>query len=172
VLRAFARCTCLPCSFGTCSVQGLGLGLGLELGLLHYSALSASKTVFPQEKVQLYIAWKSRSHHMHAGLKPADLGPDSNDPRATPFRKRTRYSAKLSGSPRFCGRSFSVWTQFTVLTGKRSEHPRGLPLVTRMLASSEQEWEPMAFSSVDLCRKTRTVRSRIPCRLNLCCLQC
>jgi hypothetical protein len=29
---------------------------------------------------------------------------------------------------------FGVWTQFTVSTGKRSEHPRGMPLVTRLLA--------------------------------------
>jgi hypothetical protein len=28
--------------------------------------------------------------------------------------------------------TFSVWTQFTVPTGKRSGHPRGMPLVTRM----------------------------------------
>jgi hypothetical protein len=31
-------------------------------------------------------------------------------------------------------------------------------LVTRLLASSEQAWEPMASSSVNFCRKTRTVR--------------
>jgi hypothetical protein len=30
-------------------------------------------------------------------------------------------------------------------------------LVTRLLASSEQVWESMASSSVDFCRKTRTV---------------
>jgi hypothetical protein len=34
--------------------------------------------------------------------------------------------------------AFSVWTQFTVQTGKRSELPRGMPLVTRMFASSER----------------------------------
>ena len=28
--------------------------------------------------------------------------------------------------------SFSVWTEFTVATGKMREHPRGMPLVTRM----------------------------------------
>jgi hypothetical protein len=51
----------------------------------------------------------------------------------------------------------SVWTQFTVQTGKRSEPPRGMPLVTRMFASSEHAWDPMASSSVNSCRKTRTV---------------
>jgi hypothetical protein len=30
--------------------------------------------------------------------------------------------------------AFSVWTQFTVPAGKRSEHPRGMLLVTRMAA--------------------------------------
>jgi hypothetical protein len=30
--------------------------------------------------------------------------------------------------------TFSIWTQFTVSTGKRSEHPRGMPLVARLLA--------------------------------------
>jgi hypothetical protein len=34
--------------------------------------------------------------------------------------------------------------EFTVPTGKRSKHPRGLPLVARMFASSKQVWEPMA----------------------------
>jgi hypothetical protein len=29
-------------------------------------------------------------------------------------------------------RTFHVWTQFTVATGKRSERPRGMPLVIRM----------------------------------------
>jgi hypothetical protein len=59
-----------------------------------------------------------------------------------------------------CSRcAFSVWTQFTVQTGKRSELPRGMPLVTRLLASSELAWGPMASSSVNFCRKTRTVRS-------------
>jgi hypothetical protein len=50
-----------------------------------------------------------------------------------------------------------VWTQFTVSTGKRSGHPRGMPLVTRMFVSSEHAWDPMASSSVNFCRKTCTV---------------
>jgi hypothetical protein len=32
-----------------------------------------------------------------------------------------------------------------------------MALVTHLLASSEQAWEPMASSSVNFCRKTRTV---------------
>jgi hypothetical protein len=28
--------------------------------------------------------------------------------------------------------SFSVWMQLTVPTGKKSEHPRGMPLITRL----------------------------------------
>jgi hypothetical protein len=55
--------------------------------------------------------------------------------------------------------TFSVWTQFTVSTGKKSELPRGMPLVTRAFASSEHAWDPMASSSVNFCRKTRTVPS-------------
>jgi hypothetical protein len=54
--------------------------------------------------------------------------------------------------------AFGVWTQFTVQPGKRSELPRGVPLVTRMLASSEQACDPMASSSVNFCLKTSTVR--------------
>jgi hypothetical protein len=53
--------------------------------------------------------------------------------------------------------AFHVWTGFTVPTGKRSEHPRGMPLVTRTIASNEHEWEPMASSSANFCRK------RAPC---------
>jgi hypothetical protein len=49
--------------------------------------------------------------------------------------------------------AFSVWTQFTVCTGKRSGHPRGMPLVTHLFASSEQAWEPVASPSVNSCRK-------------------
>jgi hypothetical protein len=30
--------------------------------------------------------------------------------------------------------AFSVWTQFPVPTGKRSEHPRRMPMVTLMAA--------------------------------------
>jgi hypothetical protein len=56
-------------------------------------------------------------------------------------------------------KTFSVWTQFTVSTGKRSELPRGMPLVTRVFASSEHAWDPMASSSVNFCRKTGTVPS-------------
>jgi hypothetical protein len=54
--------------------------------------------------------------------------------------------------------AFSVWTQFTVSTGKKSELPRGMPMVTRVFASSEHAWDPMASSSVNFCRKTRTVQ--------------
>ena len=57
--------------------------------------------------------------------------------------------------------AFSVATQFTVSTGKRSELPRGMPLVTRVFASSEHAWDPMASSSVNFCRK------RAPCRAPL-----
>jgi hypothetical protein len=35
------------------------------------------------------------------------------------------------------GEAFSVWTEFTMYTGKSSGHPRGMSLVTRMFASSE-----------------------------------
>jgi hypothetical protein len=58
-------------------------------------------------------------------------------------------------NPRF---TFSVWAQFTVPTGKRSEYPRGMPLVTRVLASSEQAWEPMASLSVKFFRKRASYR--------------
>jgi hypothetical protein len=39
------------------------------------------------------------------------------------------------------GDASSVWAEFIVSTGKRGEHPRGMPLVTRLLASSEHAWE-------------------------------
>ena len=56
--------------------------------------------------------------------------------------------------------AFSVWTEFTVPTGKRSGHPRGMPLVARMqeLQAEEQRREPQWHSSSGkFCRKTRTV---------------
>jgi hypothetical protein len=42
---------------------------------------------------------------------------------------------------------FSVWTEFTVPIGKRGEHPRGKPLVTRTAALQaeqrrETQWHP------------------------------
>jgi hypothetical protein len=62
-----------------------------------------------------------------------------------------------------CGQSsFSVWMQFTVPTRKRSEHPRGMPLVTRMLVSSEQARVLIASASVIFCRKPSTVRQPQP----------
>jgi hypothetical protein len=44
--------------------------------------------------------------------------------------------------------AYSVWTQFKVPTGKRSEHPRGMPLLTRMAAIQaerrrEAQWHPL-----------------------------
>jgi hypothetical protein len=40
---------------------------------------------------------------------------------------------------------------------KSSGLPRGMPLVTRMFASSEHAWDQMASSSAKFCLKTRTV---------------
>jgi hypothetical protein len=45
-------------------------------------------------------------------------------------------------------------TQFTVPTGKMSEPPRGMLLVTRLLASNKQAWESMASSSAIFLSKT------------------
>jgi hypothetical protein len=47
-----------------------------------------------------------------------------------------------------------------VCTGKKSGHPRGMPLVTRMFASIEHAWDPMAFSSVNFCRKRAPYSNR------------
>jgi hypothetical protein len=69
-------------------------------------------------------------------------------------------STLAESTPGSCVTAFSVWTQCTVQTGKRSELPRGMPLVTRGFASSEHAWDPMASSSVNFCRKTRTVPQR------------
>jgi hypothetical protein len=41
------------------------------------------------------------------------------------FRVRARVAVRVVVA-------FSVRTKFTASTGKRSEHPRGMPLVTRM----------------------------------------
>jgi hypothetical protein len=42
-----------------------------------------------------------------------------------------------------------VSTEFMMATVRGSGLPRGMPLVTRVLASSEQLWEPMASSSLE-----------------------
>jgi hypothetical protein len=49
--------------------------------------------------------------------------------------------------------TFSIWTEFTVPTGKRSEHPREIALVTRMqeLQASRHENGILEWKS---CRKT------------------
>jgi hypothetical protein len=41
---------------------------------------------------------------------------------------------------------------------KHSGLPRGMPLGTRMFASKEHVWDPMASSRANVCSKTRTVR--------------
>jgi hypothetical protein len=43
--------------------------------------------------------------------------------------------------------------------GKSSGLLRGMPLVARMFATSEQAWYPMASSSANYCRKTSSVRN-------------
>jgi hypothetical protein len=50
--------------------------------------------------------------------------------------------------------AFSVWTEFTVPTGKRSGHPRGMALVTRMAALQaeqrrETQWHPRMQTSIE-----------------------
>jgi hypothetical protein len=47
-------------------------------------------------------------------------------------------------------------TSSNVRTVRGSEHPRGMLLGTRSLASSEQTWDPMTSSSAICCRKTST----------------
>jgi hypothetical protein len=49
-----------------------------------------------------------------------------------------------------------------VSTGKRSEHPRGIPLVTRMIALNEQAWEPNGILECNFPSKTRTVQPTQP----------
>jgi hypothetical protein len=39
-----------------------------------------------------------------------------------------------------------------------TELPRGMPLVTRMFASSEHAWDPMVSSSVKFCRIKSTAQ--------------
>jgi hypothetical protein len=53
--------------------------------------------------------------------------------------------------------AFSVWTEFTMVTVRGSVHPSAMSLVTRLFTSSEQACEPMASSTVNFRRKTRTV---------------
>jgi hypothetical protein len=108
------------------------------------------------------------------GLAPPSPLPDPTQGR-TPLRTRTLPTAcniaksckemcvisewtHNQNMPSDHGCAFRVWTEFTASTGKRCELPRGMPLVTRVFASSEHAWDPMASSSVNFCRKTRTVR--------------
>jgi len=44
-----------------------------------------------------------------------------------------------------------------VATGKIDRHPRGMLLLTGMLASSEQAWDPIAKSSAQICSKMNTM---------------
>jgi hypothetical protein len=59
--------------------------------------------------------------------------------------------------------TFSDWTQFTVPIGKRSEHPRGMPLVTRMqeLQASRcgNQWHPRVSIPVE----KRAPYIQLPC---------
>jgi hypothetical protein len=56
--------------------------------------------------------------------------------------------------------TFSVWAEFTVSIGKKSGLPRGTLLATRLLASSEQVWDPIGSSSAQFCSKPSTVPLR------------
>jgi hypothetical protein len=47
-----------------------------------------------------------------------------------------------------------------------------MPLVTRMVASSEHAWDPMASSSAGLCQKTRTAPCHTRLRIENVPLQC
>jgi hypothetical protein len=54
----------------------------------------------------------------------------------------------LLTTPEWAVGAFSVWTGFTVLTGKMSAHPRGMSLVTRIVAlHAEQQRETQWHSS-------------------------
>jgi hypothetical protein len=108
-----------------------------------------------------------RSSHSCIATESVQVGPDR-----PPLRLHARHAAlaaplaiglssKSAAQNQF--RSYqivclhSVWTEFTVIMVRGSAYPRGMLLVTGMLASSEQAWEPIASSSVNSCRK------RAPC---------
>jgi hypothetical protein len=57
----------------------------------------------------------------------------------------------------FVAVAFRIWTEFTVPTGKRGGHPRGVPLVKRMqeLQVSRRGYK-MASSRVTIWSKMRT----------------
>jgi hypothetical protein len=57
----------------------------------------------------------------------------------------------------------SVWTEFTVPTGKRSEHPRGMALDTRMAAlqAEQRRGNQWHSSSVNVCRKRAPYKERV-----------
>jgi hypothetical protein len=65
------------------------------------------------------------------------------------------YTLQLSSYP-----AFSVSTQLMMVMVRAVESRDGMPLVTRMFASSEHAWDPMASSSVNFCRRTRTMPAR------------
>jgi hypothetical protein len=69
--------------------------------------------------------------------------------------------------------TYNVWSKFTVSNGKRSEHPRGMPLVTRMqeLQPEEQRRETQCHPSrANFCRKTRTAHRAILCTSSALCV--
>jgi hypothetical protein len=55
-----------------------------------------------------------------------------------------------------------VWAEFIVPIGKRSEHLRGMPLVTCMKELQSIAWEPMASTSVNLFTNTSTYLLLLP----------
>jgi hypothetical protein len=85
-----------------------------------------------------------------------------------PTRKGALQNHRTKADHRsFCSHfefTFSVRTQFPVPTGKRSEYPRGMPLVTRMHAlKAEQRRGNQWHSQVQRpCPKTRTVQQPQP----------
>jgi hypothetical protein len=72
--------------------------------------------------------------------------------------------------------TFSGWTQFRVPTGKKSEHPRGMPLVTRMqvLQASRRrnQWHHRVKISVEAAHHAvaPTSPSAVPMVARGCCL--
>jgi hypothetical protein len=84
------------------------------------------------------------------------------------------FEGQQPGSVLVLSPTFSVWRQFTVCAGKEKWTPeRNAIGHTHDSASSEQACEPMPSSSVNFCRKTRTVPTkRGGFRFTLCTSSC
>ena len=140
-------------------VRGVDSPRGIPLGT-RMAVLEVEQRCETQLHPRVQTSVQKRSPYVTT-TNGANPNPNTAESMMKPEHRTSPRAPNVAESVALAAATFSVWTQLTMSTGKKSGHSRGMPLVTRLLASSEQAWEPMVSSSVNSCQKTRTVPSTV-----------